>query len=119
MRISIDHSTGKTGVLSFKTYPKITVSVEFNEEEKAVIKREGIASSTLVERVPVNARPDRNPEIYFLRIKDLLKGKFEFLAENSFAAKDFEAELISSLEHLKMLVENTDDNQTGSRTFEL
>lgn len=119
MRISIERGTGKTGMLSLKSYPKVIVSVEFNEEEREVIKREKLGNSYLVERAPINARADRNPEIYFLRIKDLLKGKFEFLAENSFAAKDFEDELIGSLEHLKNLVEAADQSQSGSRTIEL
>ncbi|MEI4263477.1 hypothetical protein [Roseovarius sp. D0-M9] len=106
MKISIYHRVGKIRRLSAKLYPKVIVSIDFNAEEMNVLVRENLGRYTLVKCVPFYARADRDPSIHHMRIKDLMKGRFEYLAENELEAQSFEAELREELKYLQSLLEH-------------
>ncbi|RMA43285.1 hypothetical protein D9R08_06640 [Rhodophyticola porphyridii] len=96
----------------------VTVSVTFSEEERALIKRENFDTYVLLECVPHNARPDRDERIYYLTVRNLLRGSYEFMAENHVDAKDFEAAVVERLKLLKTLLEEG-STAAKSKTVEI
>ena len=105
MRVNFTHKEVTKGILRKTTHPVVTVQVVFSEEERVLIKQERYEDDVVLDYVPYNARPDRDERIYYMRVKDLLRGPFEFMAENNVEAKAFETATIERLQTLKELLE--------------
>lgn len=102
MKVNFEHSSVTKGMLRKTTYPVVTVTVDFTAEELALIKREKYQDHVITETVPVNARADRNEQIYYCYVKTLMKGSYEFMCENNVDAKYFEELMLDSLKNLKL-----------------
>ena len=110
MKVSINHSETQHGLVFKKTYYAVTVSVTFNEEEMAVIRKRKMEKSVLLERGPDAVVRERfkNKQDYLaslggfeLSVNKLLKGPDSYECETPVAAKQYEAQVIDGLKILK------------------
>ncbi|QXT40982.1 hypothetical protein [Gymnodinialimonas ceratoperidinii] len=118
MRVNFTHSEVTKGILRKTAHPVVIVSVTFSEEERALIEREKYGGYVLLECVPYNARADRDERIYYLYVRNLLNGSYEFMAENNVDAKNFEEAVVDKLKLLKVHLEEGSSAAT-SKTVEI
>lgn len=123
MRVSIEHEEEKHGLFRKTTYYTVSLTVDFSEEEKQVIKDSDLGDSLILERPPQANIKDSTQgleDIFHLRIKDLVKGKPD---KHTWAtpaeAKNYEADLKEVLPKLKEYIEQNSGIEEKSTTFEL
>ncbi|MFS4438616.1 hypothetical protein ACMA5I_10410 [Paracoccaceae bacterium GXU_MW_L88] len=118
MKVDITHSEVKEGLVMRKTYPVVTVAVQFTEKEKAIIKKENISRDFITQSVPINARKDRDERIYYMTAHDLMKKPYSFRARDSVEAHAFEDEAIEGLQLLARYFEAS-EVERENKSFEL
>lgn len=109
MKIDITRGEKKAGLIFKKIYPTVTVTVQFTEEEKQIIKLTKTEGNIICER-PVRAGmkpvPDR-PDIWHLRVLSVLDGKpNEYEFENIAEANSYYDALVPSLKNMKGFLED-------------
>ncbi len=118
MKISFEHGEHTTGLVFKKTYPKVTVTSILTETEKHLVHELGLISDIFFECVPVHAREDRDESIYYYRMTDVVRGDFEYVAENSIIAKEFQVLVTEQFKMLKRILDEGEKPTEGD-SFEL
>lgn len=118
MKVSIEHGEFTTGIIMKKRWPKVTVKVEFSEEEKQIIKDRKLDTIVVMER-DWPAHMEGTAGDFNLTIGSLLRNSLpDYTCHNLSRAKEYEAQLIERLKRLKeFLGEN--GGQMENKTFEL
>lgn len=125
MRVSIEHHQIQTGLFSRKTHYAVSVSVEFNNEEKHVIR--SLKNVIILDRGPDSQRQGKfSPEeeetlhsAFCLKLSDLGRKKDTYAFAAASEAKQYDAELREALANLKTYIENNATAPAGTDTFEL
>jgi hypothetical protein len=126
MRVAIEHTQKTTGLFSKTTHYVVSVTVQFSEEEKHVLKKLGDA--VVVEREPGSqTKPFANAEEAAilgkhlnLKVSDLIKGKTDsYSLATPGEAKEYDSNLRASLQNLKGYISNNTAALSGKDTFEL
>jgi len=127
MRVSIQHRDAADGLIFKKRYHEVCTTVDFSEEELAVIKQGKLGKTIVLERVPCNRVRERlgnlmdnyEPSFWFLRIEDLVKKRPEVWAcDNPAQVNGYEEELTAALKQLKVYIEGN-SVKPESKTFEI
>ena len=125
MRVNIEHKEVTKGFLSKKTFVEVHTSVEFSNEELAIIERNKLRKRIVLEREPHFDRPQstRNDpnlaEVWHLHIYNLIKDKPEIYSVASPSdAKAYEERLTEALHQLKAFITANSTVSTG-KSFEL
>ena len=124
MRVSIEHSQKQTGLFSKTDHYLISVTVEFSEAERHILKKS--EDFVVLERGPSSTNrkltAEEQEEFYnvlCLRISDLLKGTDTFAVLSPAEAKTYDASLREALKDLKAHIESNSSAPVGADTFEL
>jgi len=104
MRVSIEHSTEKRGLIFRTTYYSVNCTVHFSHEETQIIRQRKLEASVLLERRPATAKTDDRDEKFTLTVAHLVRGTDRFLTANPGAAKIYQEDLLAALEQLKSWV---------------
>lgn len=118
MKVTLNHTEAKVGMLGFKKAPAIQLTVEFSELEQAVIKKNQLTEYTWYEPPLHNHFPERmqGPA----RIGSLGGGKTSTFHFNDVAqARLEEANLKEALKQLKTHLDKFAEPAVKSSTFEL
>ena len=127
MRVSIEHSDKAVGLLRMVNQIQVTTTVQFSEEELAVIRDRRLKDYIVAERVPDSRTASKFDAEYaasiadgwHLRVKDLMKGKPDsFLFDTPVDAKIYEERLKEALKALKSFIEGNAATAEAT-TFEL
>ncbi len=120
MRLHIDKETVREGLIFKTTFYAVTVTVEFTEEEKVVIRANKLEDTALVTRPPsADCRPSRDydPHPYNLLIEYLLSPRGDrYLCINGQDADEYERVVLREAEifsaNLKRMAEGGDGRTT-------
>tara|TARA_R110002110_G_scaffold322490_1_gene534916 strand:- start:43 stop:399 length:357 start_codon:yes stop_codon:yes gene_type:complete len=114
MRVSIEHSDKAVGLLRMVNQIQVTTTVQFSEEELAVIRDRRLKDYIVAERVPDSRTASKFDAEYaariadgwHLRVRDLMKGKPDgFMFDTPVDAKIYEQRLTEALKALKSFIE--------------
>ncbi len=138
MRVSIEHGTETKGLLRKTTFHLVLLSVEFSEEEKAIIRERKLERDIILERdVPANVDEDkhanrgllskvvtaavkgRDANHFHLTIGKLLSGPDSYALSTPLEAKEYEEELKEKLVILKDFIMGNKEVKQKSASFEL
>jgi hypothetical protein len=127
MRVSIEHSDKAVGLLKRVNQVEVTTTVQFSEEELAVIRDRRLKDYIVAERVPDSRTASKFDAEYaasiadgwHLRVRDLMKGKPDrFTFDTPVDAKLYEERLKEALKTLKSFIEGN-ASMAEATTFEL
>ena len=108
MRVTIDHTEIKRGMILKTTYYEVVCTVTMSEEQLQIIRDKRLQDYIVLERIPADAKDGDNPDWFTLRIKHLMNGKPDrFLCPDPVRAKEYEAELLDRLRELKAFLEES------------
>jgi hypothetical protein len=116
MRVTIEHTTKKVGI--FKSAPVLSLTVQFTDVEKAVIKRAGLQEYVYFTPKLYSGMPERmqGPA----RVRSLIEGKTNwFHYDDLAAARADEVTLRESLKNLKSSIDQNAEPVKALDTFEL
>lgn len=127
MRVSINHNDKATGFIFKSNKFEVVVSVQFSEEELAVINGRKLKEYIVLERgwdATMRDKANKHPEYYDtlpppnLTIGKLVKGPDGYVCDTPVDAKIYEEKVTNGLKSLKAFLQG---NQTKaeSKTFEL
>jgi hypothetical protein len=122
MRVAIEHKPKTTGFFFKKdTFHAVILTVNFSEEELAIIKLRRLEETTILERECPAHMEDRGGEnIYDLRIEHLVKGRpDEYVLATPQDAKLYEEALKDKLTTLKSYIMENKEVEAKTSTFEL
>lgn len=141
MRVNIEHKEKTTGVLRRNTLHGVEVSIQFSEEEKAVIEQRGLHYDIVLERgysadvsdskamkqenrglgrALLNAAVNgRDANTTNLTINKLMKGPDLFYLSTPLEAKTYEEALKERLVQLKGYIIGNEGVEETSTSFEL
>lgn len=119
MKIDFDTQEITKGLLRKQTFYNVILTCQLSEEEQAIIKKEKLKDYVVFECVPCNAREDRPEEIYFLYVRDLIKGRYEILLPTRVDANSWQQDCIEQLKTLKSYIEQGGDTAPEKRSIEL
>lgn len=103
MRVKIEHVEQRVGWLFPRTVYAVHLMVDFTHEEKQIIRLRGLLDHHVIERVPMDAKPDDNPEWYTLKVKHLFDRKPDrFRLKTPSDAKFYAAQLTDALQGMKV-----------------
>lgn len=120
MRIKIDHSEVKRGLIFKTKYTAVTFSVVFTETELQIIKSEKLGKALFIERIPPADVSNGGAGKWDLFVKDLLKGKSDtYLCPGIVEAKVYENQLMENFQLLKSYFDAAEDGGESSREIEL
>ena len=112
MRVTIDHSEVRRGLLFKKTFHVVTLTVAMSHEEKQIVRLRRLGGVKLLDRRPADARVDDRDQKFELRVEHLLNGRPDaFFCATPSAAKIYEDELLRMLTQLKAWI---GDNAEGA-----
>ena len=128
MKVDIKHSEKTEGMIRKTTYPVVSVRVDFNEEEKQIIKQNKLENYIVVERgIPANLAKEKfahqaiadRPHAYSLKVSDLLrKDPDRYAFDAIHEAKNYVGLVKDALPNLKGMLEG--NTETGEdESFEL
>ena len=125
MRVSIEHKDKVAGLFRNIHQVDVVTSVQFTEEELAVIKSRKLKDYIVLERMPdsrmvekLGADLPNYLDGFKLRIKDLMKGPDAFTCDTPIDAKAYEHSLTEALKELKAFIAGNAETATA-KTFEL
>lgn len=123
MRVNIEHSTKTTGLLRKTTHYVVTLTVEFTDEEKHIIRERRLGKDVIMERdIPSDKDPAKFAKVadaFHIRIQDLLRGPDSYALSTPLEAKAYEAELTEKVTLLKSYIDGNRSVEQQSTTFEL
>ena len=141
MKVTINHVQKKTGMIRKITHHGVAVRVEFNAEERAVIRERRLQNDIVLERSYPSDMSDGAIEthenrglgrrvltaavsgtdaLHFnLTISKLLKGEDVYFLNTPAEAKGYEMELREKLVQLKDWIMGNAEVETETATFEL
>jgi hypothetical protein len=120
MRIKIDHSEEKRGLLFKTTYSAVTFSVVFNETELQIIKSEKLGKELFAERLPPADISNGGIGKWDLYVKDLVKGKPDtYLCPGIVEANIYETALMEHFQELKAYFDAALNGGESSKEIEL
>lgn len=126
MRVAIEHTQKTTGFFSKTTHYIVSLTVQFSQEEKHILKKAGDA--IVLRREPdTQTKPFANEEEaailgrhLHLTVSKLLKGKTDAYSLASPAeAKQYDNNLREALQDLKNYISANSEVVSGKDTFEL
>lgn len=119
MRVKIEHSEVREGLIFTKIFHEVHLTVDFTHEEKQIIRQRGLAEQVLLERVPPDARETDDPNWYALKVGHLLTRRPDrFRLANPADAKLYAEKLTEVLHGMKLWL---DENAApaGTTAFEI
>lgn len=138
MRVNIEHGTETKGLIRKTTFHLVALTVEFSEEEKAIIKERKLERDLILERgVPANVNEEkhesrgllskvvtaavkgRDANHFHLTIGKLLNGTDTYALATPLEAKEYEAELKDKLVTLKGYIVGNAGVEEKTSSFEL
>ena len=138
MRVQIEHKTETKGLLRKTTFHIVALTVEFSDEEKAIVRERKLERTVILERdVPANVDEDKHAERgllakvvtaavkgrdanhFHLTIGKLLNGVDQYALATPLEAKEYEAELAEVLAKLKAYIMENAGVEQKSSSFEL
>ena len=125
MRVNIEHKEVTKGFLSKKTFVEVHTSVEFSNEELAIIERNKLRDRVVLEREPhfdrsQSARNDpKIADIWDLKVFNLIRNKPEiYSVATPSDAKAYEERLTEALHQLKAFI-TANSTVSSGKSFEL
>lgn len=123
MRVSIDHGETTTGLFAKKTHYTVSVTVQFSEEEKQIIRQRKLEKSIVLERsIPSDRDPrkfDGIEDVFNLTIHKLMGGTDTYTLETPLEAKEYDEVLRAGLQDLKAFIVGNESVEEKSSSFEL
>jgi len=141
MKVTLNHVQKTTGLIRKRTHHGVSVRVEFNAEELAIIRERNLEPDVVVERGYSSDISDSKAEAHAnrglgrkllavavegadanftnLSVRMLMKGEDVFFLETPMEAKDYEAHLKEQLVKLKGWIEGNAEVEKETATFEL
>lgn len=123
MKVSIEHGEKAEGFIRKTTYYTVTTTVEFSEEEKAIMAKSKLDKKVLMNRpIPANQNPAKfkgMEDVFDLSMYKLLKGPDVYFFDNVADAKAYEEELKEALGNLKRAITANAGIEKKSTSFEL
>jgi hypothetical protein len=127
MRVSIEHREATSGLFKKVTQYEVVTTIQFTEEERAVIKKRELENTIVLEREPnarktSHLRPDEKialADVFHLKISGLLKGTDVYTCDTPLEAQQYDGELKQALQQLKAYIGANADARVGVETFEL
>ena len=103
MRVTIDHSEFKEGLIFKTRYHAVDVKVEFNEEEKAIVKKNQMADLVLLERTNEAHRGPKDEHYSVeVQLKAFMKRKPDrHVVKDPLEAREYDAIVREVLGNLK------------------
>lgn len=102
MRVSFTHKEFTEGLVSKKSYVSVTILVEFNQEQLAVIKKWGLSRLVVLERDKPANSSKTTTEFDWLRLEKLISGPDTYILHSPLDAKLYEDKLTEKLRDLKV-----------------
>lgn len=127
MRVSIEHSEESMGLLFKKPLYAVTATIQFSEEELAIIKTRRLKDFVVLERdwqATLQKKVEAHPEYWatlappHLKVSDLVKGRDTYTFFTPIEAKSYENKLTDGLKQLKQFIAGNAAT-AESKTFEL
>ena len=128
MRVSFEHNAKSSGIISKFHYVDVITTVQFSDEEMAIINSRKLKGFTVLDRGPdavVRNRFERKHPDYLARlsnfeltVKKLMKGPDTYSCETPAHAKSYEQEVTDALKKLKDFILGSADT-AESKTFEI
>lgn len=138
MKIDIQHVEKSQGLIFRKTLHGVALTVQFNEEERQIIKQRRLQDDVILERdIPADVDPakiekrgmaaklatvalkGRDALHYHLTINRLLSGTDTYFLSTPAEAKGYEADLREKLPLLKAYILDNAEIEQKSDSFEL
>lgn len=138
MRVNIEHKTETKGLLRKTTFHIVALTVEFSDEEKAIVRERKLERVVILERdVPANVDEEKHAERgllakvvtaavkgrdanhFHLTIGKLLNGVDQYALATPLEAKEYEAALKEKLPSLKGYIMENAGIEEKSSSFEL
>ncbi|MCA0869281.1 hypothetical protein LCL97_00445 [Seohaeicola saemankumensis] len=121
MRVKIDHSEKKIGLLRRRKFYCVTIEVDFSEEERQIIRERRLKRDVVLERKPsaeLAVYENDPPEKFWLLISDLLKGPDTWMANSVLDAKQYADEVENLMPTLKGYIVGNTEIEQKSKTLE-
>lgn len=141
MKVTINHVQKTSGMIRKTTYHGVSVKVEFNAEEVAVIRERGLEPDIVLERgysadlsqAQIEKQENRGVGKTLLKaavsgfdsmstnltVAKLMKGEDVFYLGRPVEAKEYEEEVKAGLVRLKGWIEGNAEVETETSSFEL
>ena len=123
MRVHIEHGEEQKGLFIQKSFPTVTLRIEFSEEEQHIISSQRLDQTIIMERPPsrqLKVYEYDNFDKFHLRIAHILNFQSDvWFARDILEAKEYAAELEDCVRSLKEFLEGNAELDTQNRTFEL
>ena len=115
MRVVLDHTTVRKGLVLKKTFYEVSLQVHFTHEEVQIIRQRSLSPTKLLDRRPATARVDDRDDKFVLHLNDLLNGRVDrFLCATPSTAKIYEEDVLAAMQMVKQWLD--DNAETGDRT---
>lgn len=122
MRVQIDHSeVERGGMFKKQRYHAVTCRVTFTQEELQIIRERNLGEYVVLERPPTldMVKQARGIEdVFFLYIRNLVKGPDEYLVATPADAREYEECLLDKMPLLKDLLNANTEIEEKSKTLE-
>jgi len=123
MKVTIEHQDVSKGLVFKENLVEVTVSVEFTEEEEAVISKFKLKNYVLLKRTPHRSlakkyTPAELEDLFNLYVRNIIHQPNSFLLDTPADAKNYDDELRGALKNLKAHL-TSDAEVKKSSTFEL
>ena len=119
MRVDIQHKELTSGWLKKTTSYEVTFDIKFTEEERAIIKKQGIGKATLV---TINDHPrlvSTFPEGFTVPVSFFVDKPWSIDFPTPYKAKEYEQNMVESLKKLKGFIQENAGIAETSKSFEL
>lgn len=102
MRVKIEHAEIRVGWPFPRPRHEVYLTIHFTHEEKQIIRQRGLLEHHVIDRVPVDAQPDDDPDWYALKVGHLFERKPDkFRLKTPSDAKLYAAQLRDAMHCLK------------------
>jgi len=109
MKVTIDSGEETFGLFSKTTLPFLSITVEFSQEELAIVKKHKLEKLVLLEQGPspwhhLKKLADLSPTdqtYWYLKVKDFLKGSYKRHFNNPVEILNYKAQLQDAFTKLK------------------
>ena len=127
MRVSIDHKDKKTGLVFKSNKYEVVVSVQFSDEELAIINSRKLKEYVVLERgwdATMKETAAKHPDYYDLLpppnliIGKLVKGPDSYVFDTPIEAKGYEEKVTEALKRLKSFIMGNAE-KAENKSFEL
>ncbi len=127
MQVSIEHREATSGLFKKVTLQEVAITVQFTEEERAIIKKHRLEQAIVLEREPnayrtkhlTQAERIQLADVFHLKVDSLLRGTDVYACDTPLEARQYDANLKDALRNLKAYLTENVDAPAGVETFEL